>query len=262
MGDTKAVSPATRAATQAKRVTRKRQDPVSNPYVNQELNLNSSQAQVAFENGFMECDAALHSLSVVLPAVSRNADDVRVVLGAVEHSINEAFADIRREAERIKKIAEDNGIKIGAISYTHTKTYEARVTCNKSGQYLQIIRELDGLMGLTHAIWLAGFVDDNFRSEVERQWRRKTLRVSAEIKQISDRAFKAVFNKQNQKAQEQADNSAAADNALPPDDNAAASDEAEKPKKPRRSTKTKSEQKITAFNSTPELVDSALAAVF
>ena len=59
-------------------------------------------------------------------------------------------------------------------------------------QYLQMIRELDRLMELVHSTWLAGFIADDAKGALERQWRRKTLGVSAEITAILARAFSAA----------------------------------------------------------------------
>jgi len=114
------------------------------------------------------------------------------VNGAVDHLINNAFANLRNESARLKKIAEDNGIEIGRVNYTNITAYQAKITCNKSGQYLQMIRELDRLMELVHSTWLAGFIADDAKGALERQWRRKTLGVSAEITAILARAFSAA----------------------------------------------------------------------
>ena len=171
---------------------RKKADEFSNPFLTQEVKIHSSPAQAVFENGFEKCDSALRSLSVVLPAVLKSDNEVMTVNGAVDHLINNAFANLRNESARLKKIAEDNGIEIGRVNYTNVTAYQAKITCNKSGQYLQMIRELDRLMELVHSTWLAGFIADDAKGALERQWRRKTLGVSAEITAILARAFSAA----------------------------------------------------------------------
>ena len=171
---------------------RKKSDEFSNPFLTQEVKIHSSPAQAVFENGFEKCDSALRSLSVVLPAVLKSDNEVMTVNGAVDHLINNAFANLRNESARLKKIAEDNGIEIGRVNYTNVTAYQAKITCNKSGQYLQMIRELDRLMELVHSTWLAGFIADDAKGALERQWRRKTLGVSAEISAILARAFSAA----------------------------------------------------------------------
>ncbi len=171
---------------------RKKSDEFSNPFLTQEVKIHSSPAQAVFENGFEKCDSALRSLSVVLPAVLKSDNEIMTVNGAVDHLINNAFVNLRNESARLKKIAEDNGIEIGRVNYTNITTYQAKITCNKSGQYLQMIRELDRLMELVHSTWLAGFIADDVKGALERQWRRKTLGVSAEITAILARAFSAA----------------------------------------------------------------------
>jgi len=51
--------------------------------------------------------------------------------------------------------------------------------------------ELDDLICLVHSAWIAGFIADDAKSGLERQWRRKAVGVAAEIKNITNRAFRA-----------------------------------------------------------------------
>ena len=224
---------------------RKKSDEFSNPFLTQEVKIHSSPAQAVFENGFEKCDSALRSLSVVLPAVLKSDNEIMTVNGAVDHLINNAFVNLRNESARLKKIAEDNGIEIGRVSYTNITTYQAKITCNKSGQYLQMIRELDRLMELVHSTWLAGFIADDAKGALERQWRRKTLGVSAEITAILARAFSAA---QKLKHEVQAEpGQAAADSP--------ADEVVETPKKKTRKTKTQAPDSTEA--STPLMGEDA-----
>jgi hypothetical protein len=131
------------------------------------------------------------------------------------------------------------------VNYTNITTYQVKITCNKSGQYLQMIRELDRLMELVHSTWLAGFIADDVKGALERQWRRKTLGVSAEITAILARAFSAA---QKLKHDVQAEpGQAAAENP--------AVEVAETPKKKTRKTKTQAPDSTEA--STPLMGEDA-----
>jgi len=211
-----------------KGATKRKADEFSNPFLTQEVKIHSSPAQAVFENGYEKCDSALRSLSVVLPAVLKSDNEVMTVNGAVDHLINNAFVNLRNESARLKKIVEDNGIEIGRVNYTNVTAYQAKITCNKSGQYLQMIRELDKLMELVHSTWLAGFIADDAKGALERQWRRKTLGVSAEITAILARAFSAA---QRIKHDAQAESVQAATDSP-------AEEVVEAPKKKTRKTKT------------------------
>ena len=220
---------------------RKKSDEFSNPFLTQEVKIHSSPAQAVFENGFEKCDSALRSLSVVLPAVLKSDNEVMTVNGAVDHLINNAFVNLRNESARLKKIAEDNGIEIGRVNYTNVTAYQAKITCNKSGQYLQMIRELDRLMELVHSTWLAGFIADDAKGALERQWRRKTLGVSAEISAILARAFSAAqkFRHDAQAESSQAATESPADEVV------------EAPKKKTRKAKTQTPDSAVAIASSP-----------
>ena len=223
------------------RAPKRKSDEFSNPFLTQEVKIHSSPAQAVFENGFDKCDSALHSLSVVLPAVLKNDHEIMTVNSAVDHLINNAIANLRNESARLKKIAEDNGIEIGRVNYTNVTTYQAKITCNKSGQYLQMIRELDRLMELVHSTWLAGFIADDAKGALERQWRRKTMGISAEISAILARAFSAA-QKLKHDAQAESDQ-AATDSPV---------DElVESPKKKSRKTKPQTSNSAEVMASSP-----------
>lgn len=183
------------ATKKAEKQPVKRKVEFSNPYVMKSVSLSTTPAQMVYETSFDGCAESMHNLSSVLPTVIKNESDMRAVNGAVENLINNALADLRKESARIKKIADDNGIQVGKLHYTHALPVQAKLTCNKAGQYLQIIVELDDLICLVHSAWFAGFVADDAKGALERQWRRKAVGVATEIKSITSRAFRANTKK-------------------------------------------------------------------
>ena len=163
----------------------------SNPFMVREVTILTTPAQLVYQTSFDDCAASMRNLSSALPTLVKNPSEMMSVNGAVDQLIKNALAELRKEAARIKKIAEDNGIEIGKMNYTNAARLQAKLTCGKAGQYLQIISELDELICLVHSAWFAGFVADDAKSSLERQWRRKMIGVAAEIKNITNRAFKA-----------------------------------------------------------------------
>lgn len=167
----------------------------SNPYVLKAVTLSTTPAQLAFDKAFDECAEAMRNLSSVLPVLVKNPSEMMAVNGAVDHLINNVLAELRKESAQIKKIADDNGIEMGKLKYTNMNQKSAKLTCNKAGQYLQVITELDELICLVHSAWFAGFIADDAKSSMERNWRRKVISVAADIKNITNRAFQAHNNK-------------------------------------------------------------------
>jgi hypothetical protein len=104
-----------------------------------------------------------------------------------------------------------------------------------------MIRELDRLMELVHSTWLAGFIADDAKGALERQWRRKTLGVSAEITAILARAFSAA---QKIKHDAQAEPCQAIMESP-------AEEVVEAPKKKTRKTKTQTPDSAEAIASSP-----------
>ena len=225
-----------------KKVAKKAESPVakrkiefSNPYIQKTVSLNTTPAQLVFDTAFDDCAVSMRNLSAVLPTIVKNQSDMMAVNGAVDHLINKALAELRKEAAQIKKIADDNGIEMGRLSYTNAVTADAKLTCHKAGQYLQIITELDELICLVHSAWFAGFIADDVKSSMERKWRRKAIGVAAEIKSITNRAFKAHNNKGAD--QEQDDDLTLTDGAPAAETGAEGAEPAASETKPKRSKK-------------------------
>lgn len=212
----------------------KRKIQFSNPFMLKTVFLNTTPAQVAFDTAFDECAISMRQLSTVLPAIIKNQSDMMAVNGAVDHRINNALAELRKEIAQIKKIAEDNGIEMGMLKYTSVNQKSAKLTCNKAGQYLQVITELDELICLVHSAWFAGFIADDVKSSMERKWRRKVISVGAEIGSITNRAFKA-----HNKTAETSEQDQETEDGL--SEGSAGTDEAEAttPEKPKRTKKAK-----------------------
>ncbi|MHB1117840.1 hypothetical protein [Sideroxydans sp.] len=221
-----------KVAKKAESQAAKRKIQFSNPFMLRTLSLNTTPAQLAFDTAFDECAVSLRQLSTVLPAIVKNQSDMMAVKGAVDHLINNALAELRKEAAQIKKIAEDNGIEMGRLKYTSVNQKSAKLTCNKAGQYLQLIIELDELICLVHSAWFAGFIADDVKSSMERKWRRKVISVSAEIGSITNRAFKAHNKSADDAEHEQDVEAGLGDNSSGVD-----GDEVSPPEKPKRTKK-------------------------
>ncbi len=222
----------------------KRKIEFSNPYIQKTVALNTTPAQLAFDTAFDECAVAMRNLSAVLPTIVKNQSDMMAVNGAVDHLINNALAELRKESAQLKKIADDNGIELGKLSYSNAVSVDAKLTCHRAGQYLQIITELDGLICLVHSAWFAGFIADDVKSSMERKWRRKAIGVAAEIKSITNRAFKAHNSKGAD--QEQEDGLSMTDGSPASVSGAEGSESAATTTKPKRSKKAAAAQPAEA----------------
>lgn len=169
----------------------------SNPYLIQKIRINSTPAQLAFVDGFERCDTALRSLSVVLPVLQKDALAIKAVNDAIAQLFATASQEIRVEQARVQKIAEDNGMGGDPLNYTKAAEYPARITGSKSGLYLQLVRELDKLIGKIHSLWLVGFMADDAMSAAEQQWQRRISSVALDVVKMEARAFQAVFRQKN-----------------------------------------------------------------
>ena len=207
----------------------------SNPFMAREISLNTTPAQMVFEISYDDSALAMRSLSSVLPTLVKNGSEMMAVNGAVDHLLNNTMAEIRKEEARIQKIAEDNGISLDKLSYTHVVKHKATLTCGKAGQYLQMIVEMDALLCSVHSAWFAGFIQDDAKAALERQWRRKVTGVATEIKSITNRAFRAAEKPATSVATSEGGDAVNADGGA---DNATAIAKPEKTKRAKKSVDT------------------------
>lgn len=217
----------------------------SNPYIQRVVLLNTTPAQLVFDTAFNECATSMRNLSAVLPNLIKDQTEMMAVNGAVEHLLNTALAELRNETARIKKIADDNGIEMGKLHYTNAVSVDANLTSPKIGQYLQIVIEMDELICLVHSAWFAGFITDDVKSSMERKWRRKAVGVAAQIKSITNRAFKA-YNSKGGEEQEQEDGLAMADSPTTEASATDSEDSASTATKPKRTKKAGADQSTEA----------------
>lgn len=213
----------------------KRKIEFSNPFIRRTVSLNTTPAQLVFDTAFDDCAVALRNLSAVLPNIVKDQSEMMAVNGAVDHLINTALAELRKEVAQIKKIADDNGIEMGKLNYTNAVLVDANLTSPKIAQYLQLIIELDELICLVHSAWFAGFIQDAAKSSMERKWRRKAIGVAAQIKGITNRAFKAHNNKVADQEQEREDGLPEVD--LPATDSSASNTESQHLPQPNRDSR-------------------------
>lgn len=160
----------------------------SRPYVVQNIPLQSFHAQQVFRRGFDSYSDAIYSLSVVLRAVGTESQ-VCDMEGLIDEKLNKAQADIHNEIIRLEKVAENNGITLDAINYSHPAVVEARISSHRSAKYAGIIREFDGMIAKLDAMWLSGTIPDQEYSRILYEWKRRILRIATHVRGVVRQAM-------------------------------------------------------------------------
>ena len=100
-----------KVAKKAESQAAKRKIEFSNPYIQKTVSLNTTPAQLAFDTAFDECAVSMRNLSAVLPTIVKNQNDMMAVNGAVDHLINKALAELRKEAAKSRRSPTTTALK-------------------------------------------------------------------------------------------------------------------------------------------------------
>lgn len=165
-----------------------RQGP-SRPFVEMEVKLNSFEAQDCFKKAFQPTSWALYDLSVVLRFVS-GEDAAAEVETAVEERIKGFQSELQAERARLQELLKSNGLDGQKVGFSNPRSLRAEVNCPKSGRYLQLIRDLDELMGVLTVLWVFGVLNDDQYRAGGKEWQRSVLRAGAHIQRLTRQGFK------------------------------------------------------------------------
>ena len=143
----------------------------------QQISLQSFHAQQVFKRGFEIYSRSIYSLSVVLRATT-DEEKVQMMERVIDEKLNNSNEDLRKEIEQLRKVAEDNGIK---VDYSNPGTVEAKISSHRAARYVNLIREYDSLIASLDALWLSGMIPDRDYSQKIYEWKRRILRIATHV---------------------------------------------------------------------------------
>ncbi|MCX7110035.1 MAG: hypothetical protein NTX45_07885 [Proteobacteria bacterium] len=158
----------------------------SRPVFDQQVILQSEQAQRVYEREFRRVVEALYAIDVILRIIgdSQEADSVE---GMVSEMIGECANEIKNEQARFDKLKEDNGITV-TPRYTHPGQVQIRIVSPQAAQFAALLRNMDALMISLDTLWLCGVMGNKQRGNGVYQWQQRLLRLGRRIVDIERRA--------------------------------------------------------------------------
>jgi len=166
----------------------------SMPFLTNTLTLKSFHAQQTFTRGFKICSEAIFQLSVVMRAIASEEDSIAVD-EAVDRELTVVAKEMKAELERLKQYAEGNGYAYEGVQYSLPQAFSPQITSPRSVLYLSLLRDLDLLVERLDTLWLAGAMTDKEHNQSIFNWKRRTLRVSGNIRTLVFRAIGAAQRK-------------------------------------------------------------------
>ena len=158
----------------------------SRPVFDQQVVLQSEQAQRVYEREFRRVVEALYAIDVILRIIgdSQEADSVE---NMVSEMIAECAEEIKSEQARFDKLREDNGIT-ATPRYTHPGQVLIRIVSPQAAQFAALLRNMDALLVSLDTLWLCGVMGNKQRGNGVYQWQQRLLRLGREIVDIERRA--------------------------------------------------------------------------
>lgn len=212
-----------RAPQQAGAPRRKpRSEQSSLPFVTMKVELKSFNAQKTMDRGFEMTSEALFTLSVLIRAITSEAEAVEVE-GIVNATMSELAAELQAELARLQLLGEANGVTTECLNYSLPKSFVVKVTSPRASHLIKLLRDMDKIIEAVDALWLAQVVKDAERSKTIYDVQKKILRLSGVFRNLANRAMassqrKGDLHVQDPRVGTKLDPDAAADSTASPTD--------------------------------------------
>ena len=169
----------------------------SRAYLNQQVGLNSLQAQKILKRSYSRLSDALFSSSVVL-----RTKCTREEADGVEEIINEHFdkvqAELEQEKAKLTALMENNAIQVSP-DYSNRGVYDVQIKSPKDAVFLHLIGEVDTIISMLDTLWMTSVISDSQRSDTTFQWQQRLIKMASRVMAIE----KSARIKANKRQQEQ-----------------------------------------------------------
>lgn len=161
--------------------------PYSRAIIERTVSFNSLQAHRVMNRSFDKLKQSLFSLSVILPIISNNEEEMEAIDTFVSEQFSTVEKDLSLAKGQLSKILEDNGIEELA-QYSKPEEFRVEVDTPKVNTFLRLVSELDQLMLYIDTVWLCGEFDDKQKKNATYQWQQRFIKLAGRLIAIEKRA--------------------------------------------------------------------------
>ncbi|EGR0468569.1 hypothetical protein FG064_16355 [Vibrio cholerae] len=154
----------------------------SRPAIRKTLSVNSEAAMKAVETYMKPTLSAIYALDVILFFISDEATSEAAnerVSGIFETHISSLNKLIQKYQKQLNEASDEKAIS--DVEYNHAHNEEYLIYSPLCGQYIQLIKKVDILIGLMDQLWLNGELTGNKRNGEMVTLRRRLLNVSRQV---------------------------------------------------------------------------------
>ena len=167
---------------------------VSRPRIGREIRLNTGRAQHLYLRQFPAVNRALHYLTADLPSILYSTQrfsslDQQRFFNTIEDKLREIFQAVAEafdgEIARLRGMCEQHGIAIP--DYTGPLVTDARISSRSSNQLVELVSNLDEILMLLDAVWIAGLHGDREHNLVRRHYYKTLYRLTNQVTDLAKR---------------------------------------------------------------------------
>lgn len=159
---------------------------ISIPAYEQNITINSLQAQKVMRRVFSRASSSLYRIDVILRIIS-TADDADAVESIIEKEMHEVEEAMTQAKTRFETLLENNGITSLPV-YDVVYKEDVRIISPHVGRFLGLVRRLDELVSMIDALWLNGLVVNKDRNSEVYRWQQRIITLGSRIINLERRA--------------------------------------------------------------------------
>ncbi len=163
------------------------------PYLEQEIQLHSEQAQHAFRRVFSRVSRALYAIDVIMHLIG-NEKTAAKAGESVNTLIDRCSNDFREEIERYRKLCKDNGAP-ERVKFSNPLVTSVKISSPYDSRYLALLTNLDELMSVTEVLRIAAIFDAKQKEallEFQYAARQRVMNVGSRIIGLANAAWQTA----------------------------------------------------------------------
>lgn len=165
---------------------------VSVPAFEQNLTLNTLQAQKVMTRSFSRTAGSLYRIDVILRIIGGEESAERMEM-VISTAIREVETELQNAQKQMSDLLEDNGVDQLPVYDTPT-TESVRITSPHVSRFVGLVRKLDRLVSSIDALWLSGLMSNKEHSDALYTWQQKVIGLGSRIIGMERRAREAARN--------------------------------------------------------------------
>lgn len=162
----------------------------SRPMFKRTVLLQSVQAQRVIERSYVRTAQSMFTVEVILRIMDRS-DFVNEMQKVIANHLTQMTIALQTAHQGYDQKMLDAGVS-DIPSYSSPKPYELELTTPQGGQFINMIDQMDKLMGKIDALWMASLLDSETRIDETYKWQQMLLKMAGRIQSIESRARRAA----------------------------------------------------------------------